>query len=229
MSPTPTSRPRGPKAQRVDTAKILDAAQDAFSEVGLQGSSIRAIAQRAGCDPALIYYHFESKETMFLALLDRKIPPLAEALERITLQNDARPLPVRLWDVLRVFRKYFGADPGFRAVLRGEIVRGAENTREPIAQRLRRVSSCLWTLLEQGKARGEIRADLDPHLGGFFFIKLYLEILEVVPTMFLVVTGRDPAQALNRAEHAWIEIFWRGIASDPNEPLPHLPDLEDLP
>ena len=50
MSPSIPSRPRGPKAQRVDTARILDAAQDAFSEVGLQGASIRAIAQRAGCD-----------------------------------------------------------------------------------------------------------------------------------------------------------------------------------
>ena len=44
--------------------------------------------------------------------------------------------------------------------------------------------------------------------------------------MFPVVTGRDPAQALNLAERGWIEIFWRGIASDPNEPIP---DLEDLP
>ena len=228
MPPTLPNRPRGPKAKRVDTSAILDAAQEAFSEVGLQGASIRAIALRAGCDPALIYYHFESKEALFLALLDRKIPPLAEALEGIAGPEDRRSTLFRLWDAMGVFRKHFGADPGFRSVLRGEIVRGAENTREPIAQRLRRVSSCLWAILEQAKARGEVRPDLDPQLGGFFFVKLYLEILEVVPTMFPVVTGRDPVQALRQAEHAWMEIYWRGIAMDPTMPLPLLSDFEDL-
>ncbi|MDE3246833.1 MAG: TetR family transcriptional regulator, partial [Acidobacteriota bacterium] len=47
----------------------------------MAGASIRAIARAAGCDPALIYYHFESKEAMFLALLDRKMPPVARELE----------------------------------------------------------------------------------------------------------------------------------------------------
>lgn len=219
------SRPRGPQPSRVDTGRILDAAQEAFSEVGLQGASIRAIAQRAGCDPALIYYHFASKEALFLALLDRKIPPLAEALEAIAQEAEVRPTYLRLGSVLGVYRSHFSADPGFRAVLRGEIVRGAENTREAIAQRVRRASSCLWAILDQGKARGEVRPEVDAQLGAFFFAKLYLEILEVVPTMFPVVTGRDPAQALQQAERAWLEIFWRGIAVHPSEPFP----FKDLP
>lgn len=227
MSKAIPSRPRGPQASRVDTGRILDAAQEAFSEVGLRGASIRAIAARAACDPALIYYHFESKEALFLALLDRKIPPLAEALQRIARVEDSRPTPLRLWEVLGVFRNHFGQDPGFRAVLRGEIVRGAENTREAIAQRLRRVSSSLWMVLDQGRARGDVRTDVDPQLGGFFFTKLYLEILEVIPTMFPVVTGRDPHQALQQAERAWMEIFWRGIATDPASPLALPPESED--
>lgn len=226
---TPSQRQRGPKATRVDTGRILDAAQEAFSEVGLQGASIRAIAQRAGCDPSLIYYHFESKEALLLALLDRKVPELAGPMARIADPANPHSTLERLWAVMGVYRTQFGRDPGFRSVIRGEITRGTGNLREAIAQRLRPVVSCLWQVLQQGQARGEVRPDLDPQLGGFFFGKLYLEILEVIPAMAQPMMGRDPHQALLRAERAWMELYWRGIASDPSLPFPALPAFEDHP
>ena len=45
---------RGPKPTKVDPDQLLDAAQAVFAEDGLRAASLRAIARRAGCDPALI-------------------------------------------------------------------------------------------------------------------------------------------------------------------------------
>jgi hypothetical protein len=70
-------------------------------------------------------------------------------------------------------------------------------------------------VLRQGQAQGEVRADLDPMLGAFFFIKLLLEILEVVPVMAPLITGRAPEEAVAAAEAAWLDLFWRGIAAPP--------------
>jgi AcrR family transcriptional regulator len=60
-------------------ALILDAARTAFFELGLEGASIREIAQRAGYTPGAIYSYFASKEEVYAALL-------GESLERLNAQ-----------------------------------------------------------------------------------------------------------------------------------------------
>jgi AcrR family transcriptional regulator len=53
-------------ARRAATARrILEAAQVEFGEHGLEGSTVRAIAQRAGVDPSLVIQHYGSKSDLF--------------------------------------------------------------------------------------------------------------------------------------------------------------------
>lgn len=61
---------------------ILDAARAAFFELGLDGASIREIAQRAGYTPGAIYSYFASKEEVYAALL-------GESLERLNAQVES--------------------------------------------------------------------------------------------------------------------------------------------
>ena len=46
--------------------KILEAAIEVFAEHGLKATTIRAVGRRAGFNSALIYYYFESKDTLFV-------------------------------------------------------------------------------------------------------------------------------------------------------------------
>ncbi len=50
-------------------ADILDAARELFSTGGYDGTTIRAIATRAGVDPALVHHFFGSKDDLFLTVL----------------------------------------------------------------------------------------------------------------------------------------------------------------
>lgn len=53
-------------ARRAATARrILEAAQAEFGERGLEGTTVRAIAQRAGVDPSLVIQHYGSKADLF--------------------------------------------------------------------------------------------------------------------------------------------------------------------
>jgi AcrR family transcriptional regulator len=61
---------------------ILDAARAAFFDLGLDGASIREIAQRAGYAPGAIYSYFASKEEVYAALL-------GESLERLNAQVES--------------------------------------------------------------------------------------------------------------------------------------------
>jgi AcrR family transcriptional regulator len=58
----PTTR----AAKRAATARrILRAAQVEFGERGFEGTTVRAIAQRAGVDPSLVIQHYGSKNDLF--------------------------------------------------------------------------------------------------------------------------------------------------------------------
>ncbi|WP_306591959.1 TetR/AcrR family transcriptional regulator [Geothrix sp. 21YS21S-4] len=221
--PQSVPRPRGPKPHRVAPDQILDAAQAVFTREGLRAASLRAIARQAGCDPALIYYHFDSKEAMFTALLDRRIPPLVEDLQRLADPADARPMPLRLWDVLGIYQRRLGGDAGLRSLIRGEIVKGAEGIHALIQEKVLGAGAYVRALLQQGVARGEIRPDIHPLLTTFFLVRLQLEILDLLPVVGAHVMGLAPEVAVAEGERAWLQLFWRGIAADPFAPLPPLP------
>ncbi len=226
--PTPTSpRPRGPKATKVDPDHLLEAALAVFAREGLQAASLRAIARQAGCDPALIYYHFQDKEAMFEALLDRTIGPLATDLAALSDPQDPRSVAERFWEIIRIYHTRLGSNAGMRGLVRGEIVRGGEGIRENIAKRVLPAFAAIGRLLHLGIERGEIREDTPPPFATFFMIRMELEILDLIPIMAKHISGIPGEQAVAMAERAWFRLFWRGIATRPDEALPFLPAVEE--
>jgi AcrR family transcriptional regulator len=225
--PPKINHSRGPKAVKVDPEHILEAAERVFAREGLKGGSIRAIAREAGCDPALIYYHFENKEAVFTTMLDRKFPPLIQNLERLADPLDLRHTSERFWDALRTLHRHVGQDAGFRATVRGELTRGAEGVKDTIAQHVRPVFVALTSLFQQGVQRGHIRPEFPQPLGVFFFVRLYIEILDIVPVMALRIAHIPVEQALALAERSWFELYWRGISTRPEDPLPFLEMLKE--
>jgi AcrR family transcriptional regulator len=66
-------RPLGsPDARRA----VLDAARELFAELGFERTTMRAVAARAGVDPALIYHYFGDKDGLLFATLQ---PPVDAA------------------------------------------------------------------------------------------------------------------------------------------------------
>jgi TetR/AcrR family transcriptional regulator len=58
-------------------ARLLETAIGMFAEKGYAGTSVREIVDRAGVSKPVLYYYFQSKEGLFLAILD-----MAENLQR---------------------------------------------------------------------------------------------------------------------------------------------------
>ncbi|HEX6493490.1 MAG TPA: TetR family transcriptional regulator, partial [Candidatus Dormibacteraeota bacterium] len=72
-------RRSGPTVSRGD---ILAAARGLFAERGYDGATIRAIAQEAGVDAALVHHFFGTKEQVFVAAMELPFQP-AELLPQI--------------------------------------------------------------------------------------------------------------------------------------------------
>ncbi|OBF08258.1 TetR family transcriptional regulator [Mycobacterium sp. ACS4054] len=84
MSPVKPHRTRPTRGEVRD--RILDAASKVFAAEGFAGATIDAIGQAAGFTKGAVYSNFESKDELFLALLDREFElrgeQIAIALDR---------------------------------------------------------------------------------------------------------------------------------------------------
>ncbi|MEJ3744251.1 helix-turn-helix domain-containing protein [Actinomycetes bacterium KLBMP 9797] len=82
--------------------QLLDAALEVFAGKGVDGASVKDVAQAAGIAPGLLYHYFESKEALVGALLAERgfLPRLRELL---TSAPDGRPATRALAELLTAF------------------------------------------------------------------------------------------------------------------------------
>ncbi|HEY6472635.1 MAG TPA: TetR family transcriptional regulator [Acidimicrobiales bacterium] len=76
--------------------RILDVALELFTEQGFDGTSLREIAERLGVTKAALYYHFESKDDILLALHMR----MHEFGKQALLKMGDEPVTLALWGEL---------------------------------------------------------------------------------------------------------------------------------
>ena len=100
-------RPRGRRPAGKDTrAALLAAAREEFIERGYEGAPVRAIAQRAGVDPAMVNHWFGGKDGLFAAAMEFPVNPV-EVLRAVSAgdpeQTGERVLRTFLtvWDASR--------------------------------------------------------------------------------------------------------------------------------
>ncbi|MCM3290569.1 TetR/AcrR family transcriptional regulator [Paenibacillus sp. MER 180] len=77
---------------------LLDAALLKFAQLGFEGTKVGGIAEQAGITPGALYFHFKSKEDLFLSLVEREFaktvisPPAANLSLREMLVYAGRQL-----------------------------------------------------------------------------------------------------------------------------------------
>jgi AcrR family transcriptional regulator len=164
----PDSEPRSRDADRSQQV-ILAAATEEFAAHGLGGARVDRIAERAQLNKRLIYYYFEDKDKLFLAVLEA-------AYERI--RRDERKLNLAQEEPIEAIRRliaftwnHYIAHPEFLTLLNSENLHRARHLKEstkvltlnsPLVQMLAEV-------LERGHKAGVFRAGVDP-------VQLYISI-----------------------------------------------------
>jgi AcrR family transcriptional regulator len=70
-----------PRERVVARDRLLDTAERLFALKGVAETSVRAITAEAGMNVAAVNYYFSSKEQLFAAVMDRRVPPMLAARE----------------------------------------------------------------------------------------------------------------------------------------------------
>ncbi len=95
---------------------IERAALELFAEYGIDGTTIRMIAERAGVTEGALYRHHKSKDDLARALFEEYFEGFGRLLE--AFRAETTPLETRIARMVHAFLSAYDADPlGFRFVL----------------------------------------------------------------------------------------------------------------
>jgi AcrR family transcriptional regulator len=95
--------------------EILDAARQLFIQHGYESTSIRAIAEKVGASPGILYHYFEDKQDIMALLVRETFAKLSRRVEAIRTDRD-NPL-ARLRRGLRAYVDFGLEHPNHYALL----------------------------------------------------------------------------------------------------------------
>ncbi|HET9796752.1 MAG TPA: TetR/AcrR family transcriptional regulator [Gemmatimonadaceae bacterium] len=159
---------------------LLDAALGVFARDGYRTATIDDVAAAAGVTKGAVYHYFDTKEALLLSVIERS-HVLAFGRAEEALRDASLPASTR---IRLLVRKVFSErSAGSSDRLLGLLVRSAAHEVPRAHERwLREGPARLWTLVarlvEEGKARGEFRADADGDVGARVLVSgLMLQLL----------------------------------------------------
>lgn len=111
-----------PRADSIDIAtpeRLLAAAELVFAAQGLQGAALADIAARAGISRPALLYHFNSKETLYAAVVGRAFSSLAEILT--SAMSATGTFRERVRAVVEGFLTYVSVHPSLARIIVREL------------------------------------------------------------------------------------------------------------
>ena len=140
---------------------ILDAAERLFARQGFTATTIKQIGKEAAVNPALLYYYYDSKETLYRAMLQRILGQLlargTEGMERASTHAD------RIRAFVRAQAKLLAEHPHFPQLLVRELVdHQAAHAEEAITKTAAGAFKRLCDVIVAGQKDNVFRPSLDP-------------------------------------------------------------------
>jgi TetR/AcrR family acrAB operon transcriptional repressor len=154
--------------------QILDAAEAVFRERGVARTSLQDVAMAAGVTRGAIYWHFEDKAEIFMAMMDRVCLPCEDAAVAALAGMEGDAL-AQLTDMALEPLHDLQQDPHLRQVFH-IAMHCTEYTDDlaPVRQRrleaVQRYQAKLMAMLERARRQGQVAPDLAlaPAAAGLF-------------------------------------------------------------
>ena len=185
--------------------QILDTTLEIIAEKGVGGVSTAEIAQRVGIVPSALYRHFESKEALIDALLDRTHMILFENVRKMTLKKSDPKEDLKSLFLLHL--EFIRKNPGMpKLVFSDAAVFGSPERKEKVLSIVKNYMNKLTEIAEKGRRDGDFLQDISPEAVAFSMVSF----VQYVGLISNLSEGKTDIGEL--AEQAWIYIE-RGIQS----------------
>ena len=175
--------------------RILDAAVLEIARHGYYGTTVSTIAQRAGVADGTIYLYFKNKEDLLVSIFERAMGRFSAQAQQIVDEAGATS-EEKLRRIVALHLSLLGEDRDLAVIFQVEF-RHTIHVLELLSRtRIRDYLALIARVLEQGKAEGIFRADLDP----LFTAKIVFGVLDEMATDW--VLSRKNTRLASRAEPA---------------------------
>jgi AcrR family transcriptional regulator len=178
-----TKRRAGPAVRDAERTRalLLEAAAEEFARSGLGGARVERIAEQAGVNVRMLYYYFQSKDELFLAVLESMYTVIRASEQALELDDidpveGVRRLVAFTW-------QFQTSRPEFITLLNSEnLHQGVHVAKSSFVAGLHSpMLSMIQRVLERGARSGVFRCGVDPMqfyitiaaLGYFFISNQY--------------------------------------------------------
>ncbi|MCA9662587.1 MAG: TetR/AcrR family transcriptional regulator [Myxococcales bacterium] len=175
---------------------LLAAGRRIFAELGYHGASVRAIAGAAEVNPALVRYHFGSKEGLYQQVLERAMGGLRERLLRAFIDDASGDLRGRIQAVVRAYLSHLADDRDVPRLIQRALLDRDANLRRIAGEHLRPLLEAARPLVDP-----EERSEVDELITSMFGALIAPFLYEPLLTDLF---GRDvlsPASIQRRQSH----------------------------
>ncbi|MCE3233892.1 MAG: transcriptional regulator [Vampirovibrio sp.] len=186
--------------------RILDAAAKVFAEQGIKGATTREIAKLADVNETTLFRNFQSKELLLKAVVEKASAEITEALVGPGMSN--HNLHKDLLYYAEAYSKVLAKNEPMVRMFIGEAYRQKEEASLIAVSAWKPVRDKLIAYLEDAKANGQVRSDLDT-----------IQAIDMLKGILLAHMLRKGHGTIEYSTDSYLqtvlEIFIRGIVPPP--------------
>ena len=190
--------------------RILDSARIEFTANGKAGARVDSIAERAGVNKAMIYYHFHSKENLYMEVVRDLFSGLTEYARRDLTGEET--LEELLGFLIEIHTHLFTEVAELKPIIFREMANPNPEVLNRIAQVFGEtgIPEILFRLISQGIERGEYHR-IDPRQALVAFVTLSIGYHIMSPLVDRVLRIEDRLKFLEERKRVIVELFLNGL------------------
>ena len=189
---------------------LLQNARVLFLKHGFAEVSTRRIAAAAGTTPAMIHYYFGDKLGLYRAMLEEAMAPLLARLQQME-QSDAPP---DIEALMTQYMRMLSQNRWLPALIVKEVLGEGGQLREQFIERwASRLAPAFVGVLQRERARGRLRADVDPKLAAVSALGLCIFPFVSLPITSQVLGLSVEGEGFERLARHTTQLFRAGVAA----------------
>ncbi len=168
LSMTTSDKPSSTTSSRSGESRdqLLRAAKKVFAAQGMDGATVKEIAEAAGMNISLVSYHFGGKEGLFRACLEEFGRDRLNAAERILRTPDSQEeFKIRIRMFLEEIMEMHFREPDVASIIHRECTGTNPAIHDIFKSVFVKIFETLVTFVQEAQTRGILRPDLDPVIG----------------------------------------------------------------
>lgn len=198
------------RKKREKLRRIREAAFSLFAEKGFEGTTTRAIAERAGIGTGTLFLYVKSKEELLALLFKDEILGIAD--ERFASLDERAPFLAQVRHLFGGFFSFYARDLRLARVLVKQVTLPQDSQREAMDTLNADFLARLSVVVERAQQRGEVRDDVPSLLVAASLFSTY------VSALLAWLSGGVDEAARDALFMGALQLHLEGLAEKPSSP-----------